>query len=181
MTDDTVLPTRTEVQTNILMRRFRNHVQQWWPRLVDTVEPPDFDFCVEDRPYQIWKGKFLAPGKGASDQKSLTGKPDSTLDINACYLWFLWDGAEVRSFATSEEAYYDLVQGQKARRLNSKFKYLTSPLTISAVLAVLLLCLIAGLEITHQIVPDQLWSIFTAVVAFYFGRESNKVAPPAEE
>jgi hypothetical protein len=26
-------------------------------------------------------------------------------------------------------------------------------------------------------VPDQLWSVFTAVVAFYFGRESSKETP----
>jgi hypothetical protein len=52
----------------------------------------------------------------------------------------------------------------------SKLKYFTSPLAISAALAILLIALIATLELRSGKVPSQLWAVFTAVVAFYFGR-----------
>jgi hypothetical protein len=93
-------------------------------------------------------------------------------------IWFLWDGSEVMSYKDDEQedAFIDMINTQKARRLDSKLKYYTSPLTISAVLAVILFALIAALELLRYNVPDRLWSVFMAVVAFYFGRESARSA-----
>jgi hypothetical protein len=89
-------------------------------------------------------------------------------------LWLLWDKKEVTSYDDEGDAYIDVIIGQKARRLDSKLRYYTSPLTISAVLALILFLLIAAMEMLRYSVPDQLWSVFTAVVAFYFGKESAR-------
>src|ERR1700749_544863 len=63
-------------------------------------------------------------------------------------IWFHWDGSEAMSYKDDEQedAFIDMINTQKARRLDSKLKYYTSPLTISAVLAVILFALIAALE-----------------------------------
>jgi hypothetical protein len=91
-------------------------------------------------------------------------------------IWLLWDGSEVMSYQDDEQedAFIDMINKQKTRRLDSKLKYYTSPLTISAILAIILFLLIAALELLRYDVPNQLWSVFTAVVAFYFGRESAR-------
>lgn len=49
--------------------------------------------------------------------------------------------------------------------------FILSPIIISGALAVVMVLLIAYLLINQMPVPSQLWSIFTAIVAFYFGKE----------
>jgi hypothetical protein len=56
------------------------------------------------------------------------------------------------------------------------FSQLTSPLTIGAMIGVLLV-LITAFQLFHagsDKVPDQLWTILTAVIAFYFGRGGGR-------
>jgi len=70
---------------------------------------------------------------------------------------------------------------KKERRLEAKLSYWTSSLTVSAILAAFLTLLIAILLFMHHQdskspdVPDQLWTVYTAVVAFYFGRGASGV------
>jgi hypothetical protein len=79
-------PTAAEVLDNILLDRCRHHVRQWWPKYAEAIEPPDFDFLIEDQPYELWSGTFLLRDKAA---------PHSTSEKS---LWFLWSGDEVTSY-----------------------------------------------------------------------------------
>jgi hypothetical protein len=88
-------------------------------------------------------------------------------------LWCLWNRREFVFHETYQRAFIDFTSEIKAKRIEGKFQYFTSPLTISAILAILMLALIVGLLGFRGFVPDQLGSVFTAVVAFYFGRESG--------
>jgi hypothetical protein len=156
MADNELRKTTEEKRTALLIRRFRAHINEWYPKYVG-YKRDDFEFYVQDAPFQLWRGDVYE-GDGSEHTQ----------------FWFLWTGDEVMSFKEQDEAFMEFINGKKARRLDSKLRYYTSPLTISAVLAVLLLLLIAGLEFRGDRVPNQLWSIFTAVVAFYFGRESSR-------
>jgi hypothetical protein len=152
-------PTRSEIATNMLLSRFSEHVRKWYPKF-EVPEHPDYHFEAKDGPFELWSGKFFWK--------------DTSADPGFETIWLLWNGAQTRSYPSACAAFYRLVEDQKARRTESKVKHFTSPLTVSAILAVLLLVLISLLEFCGKEVPNQLWSVFTAVVAFYFGRESGK-------
>jgi hypothetical protein len=166
---DTIQPTRTERQTAKLRARLRAHIGDWWPQEHEEFPDKDFNFYIEDHPCQIWSCQ-LSNRKAAAEGQQHDGARKGPI------IWLLWDGGEVLSYKDDEQedAFIDMINKQKARRLDSKLKYYTSPLTISAVLAIILFILIAALELLRYVVPDQLWSVFTAVVAFYFGRESAR-------
>ena len=176
----TIRPTAAEQKTAKLKARFSAHIHEWWPTQDAEFADKDYNFHIEDGPFQLWSCDLsnrrtpISPGGSAPVSASAT--EHAREDIRGVTLWLLWDRKEVSSYDDEGEAYSDLINGQKALRLDSKLKYYTSPLTVSAILAIILFLLIAALEILRYDVPNQLWSVFTAVVAFYFGRESSRTA-----
>jgi hypothetical protein len=166
MSDDAPPHTPEERKTARLIKRFRAHIKEWYPH-IDCADRYLFDFYVEDIPCQIWRGRPPTPDGSAVA---------TSVNFNNSDIWFLWTGQEVQSYNRQSEAFVDFINEKKTQRLDSKFKYWTSPLTVSVIIAILLLTLISTLELRNKEVPQQLWSLFTAVVAFYFGRESSKMS-----
>lgn len=175
---ETILPTATERKTAKLKLRFAAHIREWWPKQDAEFRDQEYNYHIEDGPFQLWSCELsnrrmrTLPQEVASPSESastLSADTDKSVTV-----WLLWDKKEVTSYDDEGEAYTDIINGQKARRLDSKLKYYTSPLTISAILALILFLLIATMEMLRYAVPDQLWSVFTAVVAFYFGKESSR-------
>lgn len=175
---ETVQPTSTERKTAKLKERFAAHIREWWPKQDAEFRDKEYNYHIEDGPFQIWScelsnRRMQTPQQDLSPSPADPGVPSSGSD-KSLTLWLLWDKKEVTSYDDEGDAYIDLINGQKTLRLESKMKYYTSPLTISAVLAIILFSLIAVMEMFRYTVPDQLWSVFTAVVAFYFGKESSR-------
>jgi hypothetical protein len=83
----------------------------------------------------------------------------------------LWNGKEVVSFDDLEIAILDLFTDLREQGVEDRFWFYSSPLIVSGVLAIGLLILIAVLSFYPHGVPAQLWTIFTAIVAFYFGKQ----------
>src|SRR5258708_34625116 len=173
MSDSTLVkPTATERETARLRARFHAHIHEWWPRYDADFPRKEFWYHITDAPYELWSCELskdqLAPAeepKSAELERS-GAEPNRDENANGVTLWLLWDKREVTSYDDEGDAYQELINGQKARRLDSTFRYWTSPLTVSAILAVMLLMLISALEVFRQNFPDQLWSIFTACAAF---------------
>ena len=173
---DKVQPTRAERATAKLKARFNAHIQEWYPRENTAFPDRDYFFHIEDAPYQLWSCRLSnRTARAAEDETPTTTGQQGNAARTETTLWLLWDKSEVTSFDEDEveEAFTDLINGQRARRLDSKLKQWTSPLAVSAMLALILCGLITFLEVVKYDVPNQLWSVFTAVVAFYFGRESS--------
>ena len=78
-------------------------------------------------------------------------------------------------FNDVEDAYNDLIVEQRELKIRQTWTFVASPLIISGLLAIALLVIIGWLVLTKSSVPPELWSIFTAVVAFYFGKEGWSV------
>jgi hypothetical protein len=167
---DTIPQTKWERHTALVKARFDAFIERNHPEQHAELPVHVYYYQVGDGPYQLWSCHMLPSGDaGKRSEGSATAGPDIGLT-----LWFLWDGREVTSYDEKdrEEAFIDLIEGQRSRRLGDKFQHYASPLAVSAYLAMALMILIAILEICRYEVPSQLWSVFTAVIAFYFGRES---------
>lgn len=145
----------SERETKMIKERIDEHVEEWWPDIIapEILNRRDLRFIISDGDHALWFCTFSYNNEGASRE-----------------LYFLWNGHEITSYENEQEAFCDFIRSLKDQRLEGRFKYWTSSLTVSAFLASALLVLISGLFIFGQYVPDQLWSIFTAVIAFYFGR-----------
>jgi hypothetical protein len=175
---ETVLPTAAERKTAKLKARFAAHIREWWPKQEAEFQDKEYNYHIEDGPFQLWSCELsnrrmrTLPEEVPSPSESPSAPSADT--NKSVTVWLLWDKKEVTSYDDEGEAYTDIINGQKVRRLDSKLKYYTSPLTISAILALILFLLIATMEMFRYTVPDQLWSVFTAVVAFYFGKESSR-------
>jgi hypothetical protein len=51
-------PTSSEKETNILLLRFKSHVRTWWPQYAKAIDTSNFDFLIEDKPYELWIATF---------------------------------------------------------------------------------------------------------------------------
>ena len=55
-------------------------------------------------------------------------------------------------------------------------KRLTNLLCVKSIVTIILTCVFAYMAVTGQVTPDQYMTIFTVVIAFYFGVQSEKKA-----
>jgi hypothetical protein len=150
-------PTRKEVASERMRQRLLKHIEDWHQGYTHK-NPQELDFITDDGKLELWECTMVPP----QGSKNEDGK-----------IWLFWDAREIKSYESYKSAFVDFVMEQKSKRVEGRFKYFTSPLTVSAVLALCMLLLIAYLLWRAQNVPDQLWSVFTAVIAFYFGKESG--------
>jgi hypothetical protein len=150
-------PTEQEVATEAMRQRILKHISNWYQGYT-LKSPSDLDFITNDGGLELWTCSLLPPNGNADESKNI---------------WLFWNTREVVSHDSYKNAFVDFVSEQRSRKIEGRFKYFTSPLTVSAVLEFCMLVLITYLLCFHNNVPDQLWSVFTAVVAFYFGRESG--------
>ncbi len=156
--------TRAERATAKLRQRFDNHIQLWWQTYSDDKKySREYTFIIADKPHELWRCDFC---KVNAEETAGPDKP----------LWFLWNKKEVTSYDNLDDAIVDFVTEKKEARIKSKLQYYTSPLAISAILAILLICLIFLLMYRRDAVPAQLWTVFTAVIAFYFGRKDTRAS-----
>lgn len=157
---------------------FLKHIRDWYPYYNKTEYSDnsfEFFFHIRDSPCEIWSFEILQ-----QINPKTVDRPTEEEEINVKRsglerkkIWLYWDGVEVQSFDDAEEAFCELIHDKREERLVSKWKYFTSPATISAALALLMLLMIATLQLWKDNVPQQLWTIFTAVIAFYFGRGNS--------
>ena len=150
-------PTKQEVESQLMRDRLMQHIEDWYPGYRHK-DPPDLTFIAHDGKIELWECVLIPPNASETQLEKM---------------WLLWNEKESVSHYSYHTAFVDFVSEIKGRRVDGRFQYFTSPLTVSAVLALLMLGLIAGLLCFRGEVPNQLWSVFTAVVAFYFGRESG--------
>jgi hypothetical protein len=160
---DIITPNPSERRTAKMKMRIDDCIRRTSAK--DGADRPDreYYFHIKDGRHQVWSCRMSSLVK--PEQDSVT-------------LWFLWDGSELSCYEDGkrDEPFTELITGQKTRR--SWLNIFTSPRVIGAALAVTLTALVAGLEVFRGEVPRELWSIFTAVIAFFFGRES---APRSSE
>jgi hypothetical protein len=150
-----------EQETDELILRFDDHIDKWYPNHADRTKfLRDYTFIIGGTPHEIWKCDFKMAGSDKS------APPEETI-------WFLENGKERTSHNELSGAVVDFVNEKKEERIKSKLKLVTSPLAIGALIAILLVLLIFFLMLRRDGVPDQLWTVFTAVVAFYFGRRGS--------
>jgi hypothetical protein len=150
-------PTKQEVNSQLMRERLLRHIADWYPGYKQK-SPPALWFVAADGKLELWKCSLIPPNANEKQTEDM---------------WLFWNTREVVSHSSSDDAFIDFVSELKSKRIEGKFQYCTSPLTVSAILAFLMLALIMGLLLSQGHVPDQLWSVFTAVAAFYFGRESG--------
>lgn len=103
-----------------------------------------------------------------------TGVADEMEKVeNRKQFYLLWDAKEFKTFKGEflSLAIEEFVTLLRERRTRERWHFYATPLIISGFIAVVLLLILAGLMISGRSVPPELWSIFTAIVAFYFGRE----------
>jgi hypothetical protein len=151
---ETVRPTAAELKTANLKARFAAHIREWWPRETSEFKAKDYYFHIEDGPFELWpcvlSNREVQPSSGIVSPPAGEASGSEAKTRSDVTLWLLWDKKEVTSYDDEGDAYIDVINGQKARRLDSKLRYYTSPLTISAVLALILFLLIAAMEMLRS-------------------------------
>jgi hypothetical protein len=149
--------TRRETDTELMRWRLLNHIENWYIGYQRPVSQ-DFEFITEDGKFELW-------------ECTLTPAPEST-EVKK-QIWLFWNAKEMKSYKSYQPAFSDFVTEQKVRKIQGRLRYITSPLVVSAILALAMMGIIGTMLVLKMPVPDQLWSLFTAVVAFYFGREGR--------
>jgi hypothetical protein len=149
--------TKQEADTQLMRERLMQHIEEWYPGYRHTA-PPGLAFIAVDGKVELWECALIPPKAEGTERETV---------------WLLWNAKEVVSHSSYNAAFTDFVTELKGKRIEGKLQYYTSPLAVSAALAILMLALISGLLLWRGEAPNQLWSVFTAVVAFYFGRESG--------
>jgi hypothetical protein len=128
----------------------------------ELTSEPDLKLVNRDYPYELWLATFEDRDPVTNDRVMKT---------------LIWDQNEVHTFDYYNAGLREYTSIQKERRKRTNFELLTAPLTIGASIGILLVLVMAvqlfwGTDTGLKRVPDQLWSILTAVIAFYFGRGS---------
>lgn len=149
--------TKKEISSLAMEARIEKYIISYYQGYIHK-SPRDLNFLVEDGDLQLWECTMLSNDTGNSNELTI---------------FFFWDSEELNSYDNYGSAFSEFVVAQKNLRLESKFKYYTSPLTVSATLALIMLIFIILLLFCNYDVPPQLWSVFTAVIAFYFGKEGG--------
>ncbi len=128
---------------------------------ITKYKTPDLQYISEFPPHQVLRFDI---------EQASNAKGDEVI-----YVYALWNGKEMLYFNDVEDAYNDLIVEQRELKIRQTWTFVASPLIISGLLAIALLVIIGWLVLTKSSVPPELWSIFTAVVAFYFGKEGWSV------
>jgi hypothetical protein len=154
-----VTQTKAERYTQQLEDRAIETLKRDYPNLCssDTHERPDIEWIVKFERLEFLRAKPI--------------KKDKTSKKKDAYLYLVWDGREFTIFDIIEDAIVHFSANIRESSIKQRLLFVSSPLIVSGLLAFGLLVLLATLSLNGQGVPSQLWSIFTAVVAFYFGRE----------
>lgn len=155
--------TSAERLTDSLIERYRNHLRENYASRLENQDAPrdNFEWCYSDKAINIW---CYDNGVAAQDDNE---------EDEEDYIYLVWDGKEVLSYDDADTAYIDILSELRQQSSVRAVLYATSPLAVSALIAVLLAGIIGAMLLNQMKVPDPLWSIFTAVVAFYFGREGG--------
>jgi hypothetical protein len=128
------------------------------------VKQSELSFLAEDGESELWKIDI-------SEGDPLYQKGRIKDEII-----FFWNGYEVESFYDTPAAIRAFINQMQLRSHVRFWQFLSSPLIISGIIGILLIAMtfysIARLPET----PTQMWTILTAVVAFYFGRGGSSPA-----
>ncbi len=159
-----VQPTNAERATAVMEARAIQTMKRDYPDLCfnDDYGEPSVYFITALSPLQLLG---VEPGRKRSEQGQDGEKTEER------QLYFVWDGGEFTTFDDPEEAITDFVSLAREKTIRTRWQFYASPLIISGVIAIGLLSTIASLLFLGRNVPPELWSIFTAVAAFYFGKE----------
>jgi hypothetical protein len=163
--------TNAQRATNALLQMIQAQIKKDYIHSLKDKEAPlrNFEYEYSEGRSQIWCYYNLS-----ETEDSRTSDCHDLI-----YAW--WDGREVTTYDDADSTYLDFLNYKRRREAVRLTLYSTSPLIISAIIAVILVALIAYMLLSGIKVPDPLWSIFTAVVAFYFGRESSHRGAGATE
>jgi hypothetical protein len=151
--------TKQEKASEAMQNRLEAFCLDSYPEYFDKTkfEEIDLNYVAEISPHEIWRADFNPVGSTDDDE------------IDSIYL--VWNGAEVIGHEDdAESALLDVLTDQKELRARERMRFYASPLIVSGILAVGLFALIAYLSITTTREIPQLWTVFTAVIAFYFGK-----------
>jgi hypothetical protein len=149
--------TKAEKRTDDLLKKLRNHVELWYEETTGH-KYKDYNWLTSYEPFHVWRFDYAESIAKINEKKSI---------------WLVWDGAEVRSYDRFEEMFLYVLHQKRVHDSQTKLQYWTSPLAVSAILAVILTGVLSYLSIMKIETPPQLWTIFTAVIAFYFGRQAS--------
>jgi hypothetical protein len=146
----------------LIVQRIKEEIRRDFPELKSEDHDLELRLVNRDRKNQLW----LIVCK--NDREPSTG---DRLIKSA-----IWNGSEIDTFDYFNQGIREYLVLARARKTASFFRQFTSPLTIGAMIGVLLV-LITAVQLFHagmDKVPDQLWTILTAVIAFYFGARGNR-------
>lgn len=117
-------------------------------------------FLCDDPPLQLWRVQIFAK--------------DDVFGQKEIKAWaFYWDGKEFTSYDHTYQAVKEFVAAVKQRRIERNWATWFSPTSISGYIALSLIILLGALLLRGFEVPQPLWPIVSAVIAFYFGRQSS--------
>jgi hypothetical protein len=155
-----VKQTKQEQRTAEIEERIERHLKSDWPEefASSPFSKNNLSFlCLLPPVHEMWSYDFII-----TDQES----SEETVRV-----YCVWNGNEIVSYARVEEAISDFVGSVRESQIHANWRFFSSPLIMSGTLALGMLLIIAVLSIQQADVPPQLWSVFTAVIAFYFGKE----------
>lgn len=157
-------PARTsrQIKTDLIIQRIKAEIRQDFPDLKSDDDDLDPLLVDRDGKIQVW----LIVCK--NDRDPATG---DRLIKSA-----IWTGKEIDTFDHYNQGVREYLMKARSRKWSIFFGEITSPLTIGAMIGVLLV-LITAFQLFRagaDKVPEQLWTVLTAVIAFYFGRGGRR-------
>jgi hypothetical protein len=153
--------TDREKWSEYLERRVLTEVNKYYPEYFDDavyVQPLEVVNLTEIDPYSlVCCNAFKKASKGKRPAQSV---------------YAVWDGKEVTVYEDdAEEPFIEVIGFLRAERQQDRLRYMATPVYVSMILAVVLTLTIVGLLAFKPPVPPELWTVYTAVIAFYFGRQ----------
>lgn len=156
-----VAKTKQERASRQMRMRLAEFCREHFPGYFEKgYKPIELNFVADMTPHEVWRADFVRVSEEGVDE------------FNTESIYLVWNGREVMGYEDddAEGAFFDVLTEQKEKRSRERMAFLASPLIVSGVLAIGLLALIAYMLIETDKAIPQLWTVFTAVIAFYFGK-----------
>ena len=152
--------TREQKETRRLIKMIHAELDEHHSHWLSDDRRIETRFLCDDPPLQLWRVQIFP-------KDDVSGKTE----VKA---WaFFWDGKEFTSYDHTYQAVEEFVAAVKQRRVERNWITWFSPTSISGYIALLLVVLLMTLLLRGFEVPQPLWPIVSAVIAFYFGRQSS--------
>jgi hypothetical protein len=158
--------TQFQRRTEKIENSVREEIKKYYKENTDSSDWYQIYAVASDEPLHSFAVRFYKRDTDTLERKEVSR------------LYFTWDGREVKSYDDYIRFLQDFTRHSQERRVKSWWHFVTSPLSIGGLIGLLLVVVVAVQLFSGRAVPDALWQVLTAVIAFYFGKNS---APSTED